>query len=234
MPKLTFPAAGEAMPGAEVMPITGRFSRRLLLGAFAAAPAMAATAALAATIPAAPAEHPDAELFRLDCEMEEAQARMEQASKVEKKIYRKCAKLYPPKPAEWEEPRMPDDVMEAFAAATIGDTWNNKLPTIWTAWNKEVTAQRSAWKALKEAHAEKVDAINREGGLYAVDDASDARFAEVGQVGKRIFATPAHTLDGMVIKLRASDRLSLEDFPDNEAFVSIAADIRRLAQGAKS
>lgn len=41
MPNTTVPAAGEAMPGAEVTPITGRFSRRLLeavLGRPAGAP----------------------------------------------------------------------------------------------------------------------------------------------------------------------------------------------------
>lgn len=45
MPKLTFPAAGEAMPAAEEM-IIGRFSRRAILGAFASIPAIGgATAA---------------------------------------------------------------------------------------------------------------------------------------------------------------------------------------------
>ncbi|QKD17142.1 hypothetical protein [Mesorhizobium sp. NZP2077] len=52
MPKLTVPAAGEAMPAAEVMPIIGRFSRRALLSAIAAVPAMgAATAAFAVATP---------------------------------------------------------------------------------------------------------------------------------------------------------------------------------------
>jgi hypothetical protein len=49
MPKLTFPAAGEAMPAAEEMPVIGRFSRRVILGAFASVPAIGgATAALGA------------------------------------------------------------------------------------------------------------------------------------------------------------------------------------------
>ncbi|WP_127295859.1 hypothetical protein [Mesorhizobium sp. M7A.F.Ca.US.011.01.1.1] len=50
-------------------------------------------------------------------------------------------------------------------------------------------------------------------------------------IGHRIFAIPAHTLEGMAVKLRASDSLGLDDFPDNEAFASIAADIRRIAAG---
>ncbi|WP_419693510.1 hypothetical protein ACN2CC_20365 [Mesorhizobium muleiense] len=49
----------------------------------------------------------------------------------------------------------------------------------------------------------------------------------------RICAIPAQTLEGMAVKLRVSDRLGLEDFGDpNEAFLSIAADIRRLAGDA--
>ncbi|MBZ9927775.1 hypothetical protein FJW04_22015 [Mesorhizobium sp. B2-7-3] len=52
MPKLTFPAAGEAMPAAEEMHIiTGRFSRRLILAGLASLPAIAgATAALPAPL----------------------------------------------------------------------------------------------------------------------------------------------------------------------------------------
>lgn len=50
MPKLTVPAAGEAVPAAEGMPIIGRFSRRALLGAFASVPAVGvATEALSST-----------------------------------------------------------------------------------------------------------------------------------------------------------------------------------------
>ena len=50
MPKLTVPAAGEAMPAAEGMPIIGRFSRRVLLGAIASIPATAGATALKVTV----------------------------------------------------------------------------------------------------------------------------------------------------------------------------------------
>ncbi|RRH94243.1 hypothetical protein EH240_27565 [Mesorhizobium tamadayense] len=192
----------------------------------------AASAALAATV-AAPAEHPDAELFRLDREMEEAHARMELASIAQHEIHGQCVALYSLEPPKWEEPRMPDDVKEAFAATTIGDTWNNKLPAIWVAWTKEVEAQRATCEALKEAYLAKIEEIDR-ARLYPADEAYDARVDEMWQVGRRIFATPSGTLDGMVIKLRASDRLGFNDFPDNEAFLSIAADIRRLAKAGAS
>lgn len=56
MPKLTFPATGEAMPAAEVMPIVGRFSGRVILGDVAVQMAAAAlqierdTASIAAAL----------------------------------------------------------------------------------------------------------------------------------------------------------------------------------------
>ncbi|RWG83229.1 hypothetical protein [Mesorhizobium sp.] len=65
--------------------MTGRLTRRAALGAFASIPA---TAALATppkvfpdfgSMPAAPAEHPDAALFALEKEMEEAYATKELA-----------------------------------------------------------------------------------------------------------------------------------------------------------
>jgi hypothetical protein len=86
-------------------------NRRQVLRSLAASSAAAATLA-ASTIPAAPAQHPDVELFRLDQEMEAAHARMERASKASRRAGRKCEKLYPPKPPKWEEPRMPDHLVE--------------------------------------------------------------------------------------------------------------------------
>ncbi|WP_146606025.1 hypothetical protein [Mesorhizobium kowhaii] len=52
MPSTRVPAAGEAVPATEVMPILGRFSRRALLGVIASVPTlMAATAASGSTTP---------------------------------------------------------------------------------------------------------------------------------------------------------------------------------------
>lgn len=74
-------------------------------------------------------------------------------------------------------------------------------------------------------------AIDRESGLHAADDAFDARCGDVWDIGDRIFATPAYTLEGIVIKLRAADRKGEPSFnaEDGDAIPSIVADIRRLA-----
>ncbi|RWD97940.1 hypothetical protein [Mesorhizobium sp.] len=74
--------------------------------------------------------------------------------------------------------------------------------------------------------------INRKGGLTAAELAYEACFDELWEIGESIFATPANTLDGMMVKIRASDRLELEKLDgENQAFASIAADIRRMTEG---
>lgn len=115
MPNTPVLAAGEAMPAANV-------SRRLaLLGGLSAAAALA----VVPRAHAAPVEHPDAELFRLDQEMEEACARMDEAVAVARRIDSECEKLYPPRPPEWVRPSMPDDVLDILAAMSFNDRQPN-------------------------------------------------------------------------------------------------------------
>ncbi|MER9159075.1 hypothetical protein [Mesorhizobium sp. M0778] len=172
----------------------------------------------------------DAELFRLDKELEEAHARMERAAKVCRKVGRRCEKLYPPRAPEWKEPDMPEDVRAVFNSMTIEDMALNNRPAIYAAWSKEIKEQKAANKALHDACHVKWEEINREGGVDAAEEAFNAICQEEWEIGMRICAVPAHTLEGMKVKLRVSDMLGLAKFADpNEAFLSIAADIRRLA-----
>lgn len=231
MPNPHVPAAGEAMPAAKL--ITGRFSRRaMLVGAVAAVPAIAgAVSAPAEMHGRLPAEHPDAELFRLDLEMAEAQARKEEALKVESETYSKCRELHPPEMGGWQDLEMPADVLAYVTAQPFANPKNDpeEVRAYWQA-RKE---SRKAHQALQEARLEQVEAINRQGGLTAAELAYEARFEEAWEIGKRIFDTPANTLDGMMIKLRTADRLELPiGAEDNEALASIAADIKRLVGGA--
>jgi len=181
------------------------------------------------SIPAAPAEHPDTALFALDREMEEAHARMEQASKVQDEVYRRCTELYPPEPPKWEDPRMSDHLREFIRRHPLAETGER------AEYHRARAEKRAAWQASQEAYLEQVEAIDREGGLYPADEAYDARVQELWDIGDRIFATPANTLEGMAIKLRAADRMGMQGLTDaNKPFLSIAADIRRLAAGGVS
>ncbi|MCF6099848.1 hypothetical protein L2252_10510 [Mesorhizobium muleiense] len=229
MPNTTVRAAAEGMPA---------INRRRLLNLTGAGLALAATAATvlkapAAPIAATPAEHPDAELFRLDQEMEEAYSQMNRAAKLCKRLDRKCEKLYPPDPPKWEEPPMPEDVRVAFHAMTVKDMGTNR-PAIYAAWSNEVKEQRAANNGLQQAYQAKWQEINRESGLDAAEDAFGVRVSEVDEFAKRICSIPAHTFEGMAVKLRAHVRCGgeiekEEMYTDDYAFASIAADIRRLA-----
>ncbi|OBQ94406.1 hypothetical protein [Mesorhizobium sp. AA23] len=217
MPNTHVPAAGEAMPAAI---ITGRFSRRaMLVGAVASIPAIAGAVA-------APAVHPDALLFRLDAEMAEANAWKEAACKLEKETYDRCAELHPPHPGEWKDnSEMPDDVL-AYIIAHPFNRPKDDPPEV-RAYFDAIKESKAAHNALRDAWLEEVQAINRRGGFCDAERAYEARLDEVWEIGKRIFDTPANILAGMMIKLRAGDRL--EDHDD--AFASVADDIRRMVEG---
>ncbi|RWH93737.1 MAG: hypothetical protein EOQ89_04880 [Mesorhizobium sp.] len=223
MPNTTVRAAAEGMPD---------INRRRLLNLTGAGLALAATSATLGKASAEPtdaalSEHPDAELFRLDQEMEAAHARMNQQAKVCKRIDRKCDKLFPPNPPKWEEPDMPEDVRLAFQAMTVKDMGTINRPAIYAAWSNEVKEQEAAHEALRVAHRAKVDEIQLKFGVGAAEDAFDASVSALYAVGRRILATPANTLEGLLIKLRVADNLDLQHAVENDALVSIAADIRR-------
>ncbi|MER9634257.1 hypothetical protein [Mesorhizobium sp. M0228] len=215
MPNALIAAAAEGLPS---------INRRQVLHSLAAS--SAAAAALVAAIPAEPAEHPDADLFWLDQEMAEAEAQMHRANEACCRIGRKADKLYPPQPAGWVEPRMPDDLHEMTGGMLVRDlAFPEKQPAPLRDFHKSREEQRAAHRALQEVFLDKVNEINREAGVDAAESAYRARSAEFYKVGDRVLATPANTLEGIVVKLRAADRIGAK----NDALISIAADIRRLA-----
>lgn len=218
MPNVLVRAAAEGLPS---------ISRRQVVLSLAASSAAATT--LVAISAAAGAEHPDADLFWLDEEMKEAEAQMNRANKACERVGRKADKLFPPRPAEWVEPSMPDDIRDVLGSVLVRDlTYPERHPAALRDWNKSCEQQWAACRALLEAHQVKVDEIYREAGIDAAEAAYSARCAEFFRVGNRILATPANTLEGILVKLRAADKIDAK----SEALISIAADIRRLAGGA--
>ncbi|TIO36543.1 hypothetical protein [Mesorhizobium sp.] len=193
-----------------------------------------ATAALAASLDD---EHPDAHLFRLDQEMAEAEAQMDRAEKACRRAGKKAEKaerLLPPRPADWTEPSMPAGIREIMAGLQVRDLASpEKHPAPLRAWNKARDEQRAAHRALQEAYLDKVAEVNRETGADDADDAYSARADEFFNVVDRILATPASTLQGIAIKIRASEKTDCSFAARNGAFRSIAADIKRLAGEAR-
>lgn len=229
MPNTHVPAAGEAMPAANV-------SRRIaLLGGLSAAAALA----VIPKVHAAPADHPDAELFRLERDLEAAHARREKASEVNCRIAAEIAASLPPRPlhpSDWHSPSMPAELREmhdaalqtaTFAEVAKYDTWK---PEPVRAWHEAVGRERDEVKATWEEWAALSNERHRERDYDALEDHHTALLDEGWDIGMRICKVPAQSLEGMMVKIRVSDLLTLEDFGDaNEAFASIAADIRRLA-----
>lgn len=218
MPNALVRAAAEGLPS---------ISRRQMLHKLAASSA-AATLAMAPAAPAA--EHPDADLFWLDQEMAEAEVQMKRAAKACSRAGRRAEKLQPPRPPEWREPLMPDEIRDVLGSVLVRDLpYPERHPAALRDWQRSCEEQRAASRALLEAHQERIDAIDREAGVDAAEDALSARTDEMYKVGHRILATPAHTLAGLLIKVRAADRMECTFVRDNDALISIAADIRRLA-----
>ncbi|TIP22709.1 MAG: hypothetical protein E5X67_36215 [Mesorhizobium sp.] len=230
MSNITVRAAAEGMPA---------INRRRLLNLTGAGLALAATAAsvrnASATPPvAAAAEHPDAELFALEKEMEAAHARMETAAEANSTLSDKIEALLPPRPPKWEDPDMPDHLHEINLDRRLRDM--GEIPEPIRAWFKERREQKAANEALHDAYHAKIAEIHREGGVDAAEEAFNACVSEVDEFTKRICSIPAHTFEGMVVKLRAHVRSGgeiekEEMYLDDYAFASIAADIRRLATG---
>lgn len=236
MPNTHVPAAGEAMPAAEVTPIIGRFSRRALLGAIASLPAVAgATAAFA--LPTVSA-HPDAELLRLGAEMELLQVRSDEIGQELGQIVDMAEEAAGPRPlhpSDWKYPSSPDEIRKMDSAALkkmmAGDN-DVVLPKPAREWHRAAREAKAgvqtAWDAYDKRHNEHERLL----GVHAKEDEDLECSKSMWELGQRIFTMPADTLQGMAVKLRASDMLGLDDFPNNEGFASIAADIRRLAGGA--
>ncbi|TIW48112.1 MAG: hypothetical protein E5V72_08650 [Mesorhizobium sp.] len=114
-----------------------------------------------------------------------------------------------------------------FVDAAKGD-WEEPEPV--RAWREEIKREKAQVQAAWEEWSALRDERNREHNYDALEEAFNAVCSEEWEIGMRICAIPANTLEGMMVKLRVSDRLGLEDFEDpNEAFLSIAADIKRLS-----
>ncbi|SIT53135.1 hypothetical protein BQ8794_100026 [Mesorhizobium prunaredense] len=213
MPNITVRAAAEGMPA---------INRRRLLNLTGAGLALAATSAAVrnASAAPAPAEHPDAELFRLDQEMEKAHARMETASESNSALSDKLEALLPPRPlhpTDWKSPLMPAHLKQLEDDALKTMSFHDVCTKDWKpepvrAWREEIKREKAQVEATWEEWSALRDERYREHNYDALEEAFNAHSNEEWEIGMRICAIPAQTLEGMAVKLRVSDRLGLEDF----------------------
>lgn len=234
MSNITVRAAAEGMP---------EINRRRLLNLTGAGLALAATSAAvrnvsAAAMPDAPAEHPDAELLALDKEMEAAHARMKRLERASSRADRKARKAVgsrPTHPSDWKSLSMPEHLSEMRQTALKSVLFVDVVNTDWEpapvrAWFEAIEREKAQVKATWDEYWAKLNEL----GHDANEDAFNACVNEVDEFTKRICSIPAHTFEGMVVKLRAHVRSGCdiekaEMYVDDYAFASIAADIRRLS-----
>lgn len=182
--------------------------------------------------------HPDAELLRLDAEMEALQLRSDQIGRDLEQIEETASEAVgkrPLHPSDRKYPAAPDDIRAMDRAAVkqimAGDN-DVVLPKPARKWHRAAGEEKADVQAAWDAYNKRRASHELLLGITAKEDEDIECSKAMWVIGHRICAIPAHTLQGMAVKLRASDRLGLDNFPDNEAFALIAADIRRLAGGA--
>ncbi|MHB9446926.1 hypothetical protein ACYG9R_09140 [Mesorhizobium sp. RSR565B] len=184
------------------------------------------------------ASHPDAQLFQLEATMKLATDRMKKIERAQRRLGKKAEKTCGPRPlhpTDWKAPAMPDGLWEmhqsALKAATFGDVTGGKAwqPAPVAEWQARIDDERCAIQAVWDDYSRK-----RTQAYSAVSyDDKEAEFQracdEEWGIGMQILAVEAYTLEGVMVKIRAGDRLGLENLAENDAYVSIAADIRRIA-----
>lgn len=224
MPKLTFPAAGEAMPATEVMPILGRFSRRAFLGALTVG--STAAAALVVAPQADAAADVDAELFQIETKFNAAYAIYEDVADKVGEIEERVFRLKPPKPAKlpgtheikatfWEmargiDPNGTDDSWLAHPAAVA-----------WRENDRESRQRLEAWQAECEE-------IIRKSGLREAEEERDRLMSTAGDIAESLLDKRAQTLAGMLVKLRVHQCWTFDEY---EILDTLTADIKAMAGG---
>jgi hypothetical protein len=193
--------------------MTTTTTRRAVLAGAAALPAL--------TLPAMAEQRSDRELAALERELEVAHARMMEASKVSSEVSERYEAMRPPEPAQ---PQPPAAYEELWKTITVGQVAVLPADHPIIVWQRETEERRLA---IHRKHSAKCRRMMRKCGADVAEANFDKRVDELWKIADRIFATQAHTIDGMKIKLRTVERIE----PDNlqEAWASLEKDIRALS-----
>src|SRR5665811_2263004 len=168
--------------------MTTATTRRAILAAAATLPALA--------LPAMAGQRSDRELFALERELEAAHARMMEASKVSSEADKRYDAIRPPQPAE---PQPPAGYEELWKTITVGQLAVLPADHQIVVWQRETQERRLA---IHRKHSAKCRRLSRKCGADIAEAEFEKRVDEHWEIGKRIFATQAHTIDGMKTKLR--------------------------------
>jgi hypothetical protein len=199
--------------------MTTATTRRAILAAAATLPALA--------LPAMAGQRSDGELVALERELEAAHARMMEASKISSEADERYAAIRPPQPAE---PQPPAEYEELWKTITVGQLAVLPADHQIVVWQRETEERRLA---IHRKHSDKCRRLSRKCGADVAEANFNKRVDELWKIAHRIFATQAHTIDGMKTKLRTVERLEIES--DNnleDAWASLKKDILDLGDSA--
>jgi hypothetical protein len=189
-------------------------TRRAVLAGAAALPALA--------LPAMAGQRSDRELFALERELEAAHARMTEAFKVSSEADERYAAMRPPQPPE---PQPPAGYEELWKTITVGQLGVLPADHQIVVWQRETEEQRLA---IHRKYSAKCQRLMRKCGVNVAEANASKLADEVWKIGKRIFATQAHTIDGIKIKFRTAERMDPDKETLEDAWASLEKDILAL------
>jgi hypothetical protein len=205
----------------EKFAMTASTTRRALI--LAGAATLPALSLPTLALPAMAGQQSDRELVALEREIEAAHARMMEASKVSSEASERYEAMRPPKPAE---PQQPEGYEELLKTITVGQLGVLPADHPIVVWNRETVEHR---RAIHRKHSAKCRRLERKCGVNIAEKNFAKRVDELWEIAGRIFATQAHTIDGMKIKLRIVKRLEIDESNLGDAWASLEKDIRALS-----
>src|SRR5450759_2282331 len=131
--------------------------------------------------------------------------------------------MRPPTPAE---PQPPAGFEELWKTITVGQLAMLPADHQINVWLRETEERRLA---IRRNHSAKCQRLMRKCGVNVAEANASKLADEVWKIGKRIFATQAHTIDGIKIKFRTAERMDPDKEIIEDAWTSLEKDICALS-----
>ena len=196
-------------------------TRRTVLAGLSAA---GLTVPALAALPAVAAGHPDAELFRIVHEFEDARAAWEVADAHERDLSHLAHKEYP----------APARAISRKMTRTDGSTWFMAMEreeieaARWSADEEETRRWKLARLAERDAYDTAREVIAERYGLPEAKARSSTLINRYIEAEKLVYRTPAKTAEGIAAKLRVVIQEHAEDEIGGDTLALILADAERI------
>jgi hypothetical protein len=199
--------------------MTATTSRRAVLAGVAAVPAL--------SLPAiALGYEPDAKLLALGREFEAKDAEVKQANK---RLHEADDRYQAVRPVRPVMPEPPQWYLGAIRSLTVSQATVIPEDHPIKVWERENEEHR---RVMLDAYDAEWDKAGKESGYEEAEAEWEGLLDELWAIGKAIFALPAHTPAGLLLKVRVAEGLEIEPDSDDgitKAWNSLVGDIRAKA-----